>query len=127
MRPAAFSGCSEECRREPETEPPVVSPDSRRLEVVGHAEILILGAGPAGLAVGYELQQRGLSCWLLERGPGVGDPGRRMPETLKLVSPWKANALPGTAPAYRSRHYQISRAEFLAYLEAYAREHELPV
>src|ERR1051325_737772 len=92
-----------------------------------HHDILILGAGPAGLALGHELRQRGLSFLILERGATVGESWRRMPSHLKLVSPWKANCLPGTRPGLLSLHRENSREEFFRYLRDYARTHSLPV
>lgn len=90
-------------------------------------ELIIIGAGPAGLSLGYELKQRSIPFAILEQGGGVGESWRRMPSTLKLVSPWKTNFLPGTKPGRWPRHFQQTRAQFLEYLQDYAREHRLPV
>lgn len=92
-----------------------------------HHDILILGAGAAGLALGYELKQRGLSFLILEQGAAAGESWRRMPTHLKLVSPWKANFLPGTRPNLWPRHYEMSRDEFHRYLRDYAAANSLPV
>src|SRR5262245_45265253 len=92
-----------------------------------HPDILVLGGGPAGLSLGHELKRRGLSFLILERGATVGESWRRMPSNLKLVSPWKANCLPGTRPSLRSLHHEISREEFFRYLQDYAQAHALPV
>lgn len=96
--------------------------DSLRRE----AGILILGAGPAGLSVGFELKQRGLPSLILERGPGVGDSWRRMPTHLKMVSPWKASCLRGPKASFFPRHFQASREQFLEYLHQYAAQTALP-
>jgi len=90
-------------------------------------EALIIGAGPAGLSLGFELKRRGISFLILEKGAGVGHAWQNMPRQLKLVSPWKTNFLPGTATNLFPRHYQMSRAEFLDYLRGYANKFQLPV
>lgn len=90
-------------------------------------DVLVIGAGPAGLCLGRELQQRGLSFLLLERGSDVGESWRRMPAHLKLVSPWKASSLPGGPKRSWRANREISRVEFLEYLRQYGRDLQLPV
>jgi cation diffusion facilitator CzcD-associated flavoprotein CzcO len=91
------------------------------------ADLLIVGAGPAGLALARELKRLNLSFRLVERGPNPGESWRRMPEQLKLVSPWKANHLPGGPPRPWRPNREITRAEFLNYLADYAHSNELPI
>lgn len=90
-------------------------------------DVIVLGAGPAGLSVGYELKRRGVKFLIIERGQTAGDSWRRMPASLKLVSPWRANYLPGTRPGLFPRQHGLSRREFYQYLQEYAVEHQLPV
>jgi cation diffusion facilitator CzcD-associated flavoprotein CzcO len=92
-----------------------------------HHDLLILGAGAAGLSLGSELKRRGRRFLILEQGPTAGDSWRRMPAGLKLVSPWRTNALPGTAPNRWPRHYEMCREEFHRYLGDYAAEQSLPI
>jgi putative flavoprotein involved in K+ transport len=49
-----------------------------------------------------------------------------MPTTLRLVSPWKSNRLPGDTNGWPA-NYAMKRGEFLQYLQNYAAEHRLPV
>jgi cation diffusion facilitator CzcD-associated flavoprotein CzcO len=91
------------------------------------SDILILGAGPAGLSLGSELTRRGVSFQILERGQRAGESWRRMPARMKLVSPWKANWLPGGPSAEFSAHAEISRADYAAWLETFARRRALPI
>ena len=90
-------------------------------------DILVIGGGPAGLSMGHELKRLGISFAVLERGPTAGESWRQMPTNLKLVSPWKANHLPGSRPKLFPRHHEISRREFHRYLNDYAQQHALPV
>src|SRR5438045_8533477 len=72
-------------------------------DVARDADVLILGAGPAGLSVGFELKQRGLPFLILERGSAVGHSWKRMPTHLKLVRRWKPNRLRGPTERYVMR------------------------
>lgn len=93
----------------------------------GAPSIVVIGAGPAGLAFARELRRRGGRCRLLERGEAPGDSWRRMPRHMTLNSAWGASTLPGTRffpLAYARRR---GRAFFHAYLLDYARRHGIPV
>lgn len=86
---------------------------------------VVVGAGPAGLAVAHELARRGLRYRVLERGQ-VGEAWRHHYDRLSLHTLKQVSALPGRAmPAAYPRF--PSRAQFLAYLEQYARHFELRV
>jgi putative flavoprotein involved in K+ transport len=90
-------------------------------------KVLILGAGPAGLALAFELKQRAVDCLLLERAPAVADSWARMPSHMKLVSPWKANRLPGAVPRRFPPNCTMAAADYGSWLQQYARLKELPV
>src|SRR5256885_1296255 len=90
-------------------------------------DVLVIGAGPAGLALAFELKRRGVETLLLERGPTVGHSWATMPTHLKLVSPWKANWLPGADPRRFPPNHELLRAEYAAALQHYAKLQELPV
>ena len=89
-----------------------------------HCPTLIIGAGPAGLAVGACLQQAGLSCLLLEQGDGPGWAWHHYYERLHLHTDKAHSALPflpfpETCPRYPSR------MQVIRYLENYARQFQL--
>ena len=82
-------------------------------------EAVIVGAGPAGLAVAACLDRRGVPYALLERSGAVGDSWRRHYDRLHLHTHKRNSALPyrpwpASAPDYPSRD------DVVAYLEAYA-------
>jgi putative flavoprotein involved in K+ transport len=92
-----------------------------------HTNVLVLGAGPAGLAAGYHLKERGIPCLILEKGTAPGNSWRQMPTNLKLISPWKTNSLPQHGSNGFPRHYQVSRVEYADYLQRYADQVQLPI
>lgn len=86
---------------------------------------MIVGAGPAGLAVAACLKRRGLRARLFERGETPGWSWSRHYESLRLHTTRALSGLPGfplrCATAYPRRD------EFLAYLAAYSRKFDLDI
>ena len=85
---------------------------------------IIIGAGPAGLAVGACLRRAGIPCIILEQGDDVGTSWRRHYDRLHLHTAKAFSELPfahfpGDYPRYPSR------LQVVEYLEAYARQFEL--
>src|SRR5437868_3245653 len=96
------------------------------MESVEHANVLIVGAGQSGLALGYHLKRRGLKALLVERNNRIGDSWCTRWDSLKLYSPASRDGLPGLPfPAGRSSY--PTKDEMADYLEAYAERFELPV
>lgn len=89
--------------------------------------MLIIGAGPAGLTLAFELKRRGVESLLLERGPTVAHSWEQMPVRLKLVSPWKANWLPGADRRRFPPNHELTRNEYCAALQEYAQLKELSI
>jgi hypothetical protein len=81
--------------------------------------VVIIGAGPSGLAVGACLARRGIDAVILEQEESVGPRWRRHYQRLHLHTVKQFSALPhhpwpGHVPTYPSR------AEVVSYLEDYA-------
>lgn len=57
--------------------------------------VIIIGAGPAGLAVALCLARRGVGYTLLERGPTPLTSLRRIDPEMELLSPMRLSRLPG--------------------------------
>ena len=89
-------------------------------------DVLVVGAGQAGLAVGYYLRRTGLSFVLLDAEEGPGGGWRHTWDSLTLFSPGNASSLPGWLFPPTSNDYP-TRDETLAYLTAYERRYQLPV
>lgn len=86
--------------------------------------VTIVGAGPSGLALAYELQRLGVHATLLERGR-VGETWARQYEGLRLHSLASASGLPGMP--WRGASRFPSAVEMAAYLRAYAERFGLDV
>ena len=85
----------------------------------GSERIVVVGAGPAGLAVAASLRRRGVDALVLERSATVTPRWRAAYATLRVHTPASASALPGLAiPAAAGRY--PTRDHMLAYFEAYA-------
>jgi len=96
------------------------------MEAAEHTDVLIVGAGQSGLALGYHLQRRGRQVVLVDRNERIGDSWRARWDSLKLYSPASRDGLPGMPfPAGRTAY--PSKDEMADYLEAFAARFELPV
>lgn len=87
---------------------------------------VVIGGGQAGLALGYFLARQARPFVILEAHDRVGDSWRERWDSLRLFTPARYDALPGSrfpAPPWSFP----SREEFADYLAAYARDLDLPV
>lgn len=85
---------------------------------------IVVGAGPAGLAVGASLKQAGISCLILEQTDKVGVAWHRHYERLHLHTDKRHSELP-FAPFPKEFPRYPSRLQMISYLEAYARQFHL--
>jgi putative flavoprotein involved in K+ transport len=91
-----------------------------------HFETVIIGAGQAGLTVGYHLARRGRPFVIVEANDRIGDNWRRRFDSLRLYSPARYDGLPGWGVPMDPWAYP-TKDDIADYLEAYARRFELPV
>lgn len=89
-------------------------------------DVIVIGAGQAGLATGYWLSRAGLDFMILDRGDRVGDAWRRHWDSLRLFSPTRSNHLPGMQLPGEPWAFP-TKDEVADYLEAYAARFDLPV
>jgi len=83
------------------------------------ADTIIVGAGPAGIAVGAELRRSRVPFVMLERGAHVAESWHRHYERLALHTPKRHSALPGL-PFPRNYPTYPSRRQVIAYFDDYA-------
>ena len=88
-------------------------------------EVVVIGAGQAGLTMGYYLAQQGRRFVILERGDSVASAWRERWQSLTLFTPRRYSALPGL-PFPGDPDGYPTRDDVIEYLERYAETFELP-
>jgi putative flavoprotein involved in K+ transport len=91
-----------------------------------HYEVVVVGAGQAGLAIGYFLAQQGRHFAILEAADTPAAAWRERWDSLRLFTPVRYDSLPGRAFPGDPDSYP-GREDVVAYLTDYARQFELPV
>jgi putative flavoprotein involved in K+ transport len=89
-------------------------------------EVVVIGGGQAGLAVGYFLAQQNRRFAILEAAGEPAAAWRARWNSLRLFTPTRFDSLPGLAFPGDPDSYP-SRDAVVAYLTDYARRFELPV
>jgi putative flavoprotein involved in K+ transport len=87
---------------------------------------VIIGAGQAGLSVGYHLAKRRREFVILERHARIGDTWRMRWDSLRLFTPARFDGLAGM-PFPAPEDSFPTKDEMANYLEAYAAHFRLPV
>ncbi len=87
---------------------------------------VVIGAGQAGLSVGYHLQRRGVPFVILDASARVGDVWRQRWDSLRLFTPARFAGLDGL-PFPAPPHSFPTKDEMGDYLELYARDFALPI
>lgn len=88
-------------------------------------EVVVIGAGQAGLAIGHFLRGQGRRFLIVE-AKSIASAWRERWESLTLFTPRRYSGLPGL-PFPGDPDGYPTRDEVIAYLEEYARRFELPV
>ncbi|WP_281883673.1 NAD(P)/FAD-dependent oxidoreductase [Paenibacillus sp. YYML68] len=91
-----------------------------------HWEVVVIGAGQAGLAAAYELKRAGVPFVCLDRQERIGQTWRERYDSLQLFTPRSFSSLPGLPLSGAPGGYP-RKDELADYLQAYARAFELPV
>jgi putative flavoprotein involved in K+ transport len=90
-------------------------------------DVIIIGAGQAGLALGHFLQRRRARFLLLDAGPEIGHSWRNRWDSLRLFSPARYDSLPGLPFPASAADAHPSKDDVADYLQAYAHRFALPV
>jgi putative flavoprotein involved in K+ transport len=102
-------------------------PASRVPNSPEHVDVLVIGAGQAGLAVGWHLRQRGIKSFLLlDAGPEVGHMWRNRWDSLRLFTSSEYDGLPGMPFPAAAATYP-TKDQVADYLRDYAAAFELTV
>lgn len=89
-------------------------------------KVIVIGAGQAGLSVGYHLAKRGIPFVILDANARVGDIWRKRWDSLRLFTPAQFDGLDGMpfpAPAGTFP----TKDQMADYLSAYTKRFNLPV
>lgn len=89
-------------------------------------DVLVIGGGQSGLAVGYYLRRSGLNYKIIDRQAAAGGSWQNYWHSLRLFSPAQWSSLPGILMAGGPDYYP-TRDETIAYLQAYEQKYKLPV
>lgn len=96
---------------------------ARQIERV---ETVVVGAGQAGLSVGYHLARRGRPFVILDANERIGDSWRKRWDSLRLFTPARFDGLEGM-PFPAPPNEFPTKNQMGDYLEAYAKHFRLPV
>ena len=91
-----------------------------------HSDVVVIGGGQAGLAIGHLLTQQGLRFTILEAAGEPAAAWRTRWDSLKLFTPVRNDSLPGLTFPGEPDSYP-GRDDVVAYLTDYAQRFELPV
>jgi putative flavoprotein involved in K+ transport len=89
-------------------------------------EVVVVGAGSAGLATAALLREEGLEPLVLEAGPEPGAVWRTRYDRLRLHTPRLLSGLPGLRIPRRFGRW-VARDDLIAYFHAYVAHHRLDV
>ncbi len=89
-------------------------------------DVVVVGAGQAGLAVGYHLARRGVRFVIVDAGTEIGQVWRSRWDSLTLFTPAEYCSLPGTPFPAPAGTYP-TKDQVADYLAGYVAEHGLPV
>lgn len=95
-------------------------------EAVASNDVVVIGAGQAGLSVGYHLKRLGIDHVVLDGAERIGDVWRNRWDSLRLFTPAKFDSLDGLRFPAVPDHFP-TKDEMADYLERYAAHHGLPV
>jgi len=94
---------------------------------VGTTDVVVIGAGHAGLAASYSLSERGVDHIVLERGEIANSWRNERWDSLRLLTPNWQSRLPGFEYAGEDPDGFMSMPEVIEFIEEYAKFARAPV
>lgn len=91
-----------------------------------HYDVIVIGAGQAGLAAGYYLSKENVTFIILDASETVGETWRKRYDSLVLFTPRSFSSLPGLPLSGEPQGFP-TKDELANYLAAYAKYWRLPV
>lgn len=104
----------------------MLPPLSRSPSRVERYDTIVVGAGQAGLAVGYHLARKDADFLILDGAARLGESWRQRWDSLRVFTSAAFTALPGLPFPARLSHLP-DKDELADYLERYAQHFDLPV
>lgn len=89
-------------------------------------DVVVIGGGQAGLAIGYYLAQQDVRFVILDSNERVGESWRKRWDTLRVFTAARYDGLPGL-PFPAGPHTFPTKDQVADYLEAYATHFDLPI
>jgi putative flavoprotein involved in K+ transport len=105
----------------------VINAIRQLIRPVGTIDVVVIGAGHAGLAASYFLSQQSVDHVVLERGEIANSWRHERWDSLKLLTPNWQSRLPGFAYAGEDPDGFMSMPEVIDFIEDYARFSAAPV
>lgn len=92
-----------------------------------HFDVVVIGAGQAGLSVGHYLKRHGARFVILDGNARVGDVWRNRWDSLRLFTACRWDGLPGLPFPPSQKFIFPTKNDMADYLESYANHFRLPV
>ncbi|EOR21457.1 MULTISPECIES: flavin-containing monooxygenase [Bacillaceae] len=89
-------------------------------------DTLVIGAGQAGISMGYYLKETGMNFLILDKGKEIGESWKSRYDSLILFTPRIYSSLPGFAME-GDKHGFPTKDEVASYLKQYVKKFELPI
>lgn len=89
-------------------------------------DVIIIGAGQAGLSMGYYLKKSNLTFLIIDRVSEIGEVWKKRYDSLTLFSPRSYSSLPGLTFGGNQNEYP-RKDEVAEYLSTYAKKFSLPI
>ena len=100
---------------------------AQRVRFAGATDVIVIGAGHAGLSISYLLSEQGVDHVVLERGEVANSWRNERWDSLKLLTPNWQTRLPGCHYSGDDPDGFMNMSELVDFLDDYARKLEAPI